>query len=109
MVLAQQGLMGNVQSTVDLTYLADTVILLRYFEAKGALKQALSVVKKRTGNHERTIREMKVCKGGIHLGNPLSDLQGVLTGVPSFINGQNAIEVNVPHEAKYQTGRSSKD
>jgi circadian clock protein KaiC len=56
MVLAQQGLVGMIQSAVDLTYLADTVVLLRYFESRGALRQALSVIKKRSGNHERTIR-----------------------------------------------------
>ncbi len=84
MVLAQQGLIGTMHSAVDLTYLADTVILWRYFEARGSLRQALSVVKKRSGNHERTIREIKVDKGGIHVGSPLKDFQGVLTGVPSF-------------------------
>jgi circadian clock protein KaiC len=84
MVLAQQGLVGSMQSTIDLTYLADTVILSRFFEARGEVKQALSVIKKRSGNHERTIREMWVGKDGIQLGKPLRELQGVLTGVPSF-------------------------
>jgi circadian clock protein KaiC len=84
MVLAQQGLVGSMTAAVDLTYLADTVILLRYFEARGAVKQALSVIKKRSGNHERTIREIKVGKKGIEVGKPLADMQGVLTGVPSF-------------------------
>jgi circadian clock protein KaiC len=87
MVLAQQGLVGNMQSTVDLTYLTDTVLLLRFYEARGEVKQALSVIKKRSGNHERTIREMRINKEGISLGEPLRDLQGVLTGVPAFING----------------------
>jgi hypothetical protein len=68
MVLAQQGLIGSMQSAVDLTYLADTVVLLRYFEARGELKQAVSVVKKRSGHHERSIREMKVGQGGIQVG-----------------------------------------
>ena len=84
MVLAQQGLIGTMNAAVDLTYLADTVILWRYFEARGSLRQALSVVKKRSGNHERTIREIKVDKGGIRVGKPLKEFQGVLTGVPSF-------------------------
>ncbi len=74
------------QSTVDLTYLADTVVLLRYFEARGVLKQAISVVKKRSGNHERNIREMRVDKGGVFVGQPLTDFQGVLLGVPSLHN-----------------------
>jgi len=85
MVLAQQGLVGNMQSSVDLTYLADTVVLLRYFEERGAVKQALSIIKKRSGNHERTIREIKVGKNGIEVGQPLTGLQGVLTGTPSFL------------------------
>ena len=84
MVLAQQGLLGSMQSIVDLTYLADTVVMLRYFESHGTIKQALSVIKKRSGNHERTIREMKVGKSGIEVGPPLTNLQGVLTGVPHF-------------------------
>ena len=65
MVLAQQGLIGQMQSTIDLTYLADTVVLWRYFESFGSVKQALSVIKKRSGDHERTIREIRVSKGGI--------------------------------------------
>jgi circadian clock protein KaiC len=85
MVLAQQGLIGAMQSTVELTYLADTVVLLRYFEAMGAVKQALSIIKKRSGNHERTIREIKMCKTGIEVSEPLVDMQGVLGGTPSFI------------------------
>jgi circadian clock protein KaiC len=85
MVLAQQGLVGVMQSTVDLTYLADTVVILRYFEIKGAVRQALSIIKKRSGNHERTIREIKVDKTGIHVGEPLQELHGVLTGVPSLL------------------------
>jgi len=96
MVLAQQGVVGNMQSAVDLTYLADTVILLRYFEILGAVKQAISVIKKRSGNHERTIREIKVGRDGIKVGEALSNLQGVLTGVPSLI------EMNHPSSRKSQ-------
>jgi circadian clock protein KaiC len=92
MVLAQQGLVGTMQSIVDLTYLADTVVLLRFYEARGALKQALSVVKKRTGNHERTIREIKITKGGIQMGKPLTGLQGVMTGVPSFHSPEDTVQ-----------------
>ncbi len=90
LVLAQQGLVGTMQSTVDLTYLADTVLLLRYFEARGTLRQAISVIKKRSGNHERTLREITISKSGIEVGNPLSDLQGVLTGVPTFLGSVNS-------------------
>ena len=70
---------------VDLTYLSDTVVLSRFFEARGELKQALSVVKKRSGNHERSIREMWVEKDGIRVGEPLREMQGVLSGTPSFM------------------------
>jgi circadian clock protein KaiC len=88
MVLAQQGLVGAMQSAVDLTYLADTVVLLRYFEARGAIRQAISVIKKRSGGHERTIREMKLsARDGIVLGEPLRDMQGVLSGIPTFGDG----------------------
>jgi circadian clock protein KaiC len=92
MVLAQQGLMGHMQSAVDLTYLADTVVIFRFFEERGGVKQALSVIKKRSGNHERTIREMKIGKNGIEVGQPLTNLQGVLTGVPSFVKDKKSEE-----------------
>ncbi len=85
-VYTQHGIMGAMKSTVDLTYLADSVIMFRYFEAKGTVRQAISVLKKRTGTHERTIREMRVTQGGIEVGEPLHDMQGVLTGVPVFLN-----------------------
>ncbi len=81
LVLAQHGVVGAMQADVDTTYLADTVILLRYFEAAGEVRQALSVVKKRTGRHERTIRELRL-EGGVRVGEPLRDFHGVLTGVP---------------------------
>jgi circadian clock protein KaiC len=69
---------------VDVSYLADTVLMLRFFEAAGAVRRALSVVKKRTGYHENTIREMRLSSEGITVGGPLSDFQGVLTGVPVY-------------------------
>jgi circadian clock protein KaiC len=90
MVLAQQGVVGTMQSTVDLTYLADTVVLLRYFESRGAVKQAISVIKKRSGNHERTIREIQITKNGMVVGDVLTNLQGVLTGIPSFVDAEKA-------------------
>lgn len=87
MVLAQQGLIGQMHSAVDLTYLADTVVLLRFFEAQGAVHQAISILKKRTGNHERTIREFSITKGGIRVGEPLKAFHGILTGVPTLSHG----------------------
>jgi circadian clock protein KaiC len=85
LVLAQHGLVGHMQSPVDLTYLSDGVLLLRFFEAFGELKRAISVIKKRTGEHEPTIREYRINGDGIRVGEPLRDFSGVLTGVPSFV------------------------
>lgn len=84
MVLAQQGLMGVMQSGVDLTYLADTVVLLRYFESRGEIRQAVSVIKKRSGNHERTIRQLRIGPDGIWVGEPLYEMHGVFSGIPKF-------------------------
>jgi circadian clock protein KaiC len=83
LVLAQHGMIGQMQTPVDTTYLADTVVLFRFFEAQGMVRQAVSVVKKRTGTHERTIRELRL-DGGIRVGEPLADFHGVLTGTPTY-------------------------
>jgi len=72
-------------SPVDTTYLADNVILFRFFEAAGTVRRAISVVKKRNGFHERTIRELDLNEGGIVIGEPLTDFHGVLTGVPTYL------------------------
>ena len=85
MTIAQSGLVGDMSSPVDVTYLADTVILLRYFEAMGQVRRAISVIKKRTGPHESTIREYSIGAAGLTIGEPLSDFHGILRGVPSFI------------------------
>ena len=83
MVVAQHGMLGaGMSAPVDLSYLSDTVIVLRYFEDEGALHVAASVLKKRSGSHERTIRELTMSKDGIRLGPPLREYHGVLTGVP---------------------------
>lgn len=82
---AHQGLIGASMNTpVDASYLADAVILLRYFEAKGEVRQAISVMKKRGSEHERTIREFRMSKRGLEVGEPLRDFRGILTGVPVF-------------------------
>lgn len=86
LTVAQHGLVGEMKSPVDLTYLADTVILLRYFEALGRVRRAMSVMKKRTGRHEDTIREYLIDKRGLTLGEPLTNFQGVLRGVPILRN-----------------------
>jgi circadian clock protein KaiC len=87
LTVAQHGLVGDMKSPVDVTYLADTVILLRYFEATGQVRRAVSIIKKRTGAHEDTIREYRISRTGITLGGPLSEFQGVLRGVPNFVGG----------------------
>ncbi len=84
LVVGQYGLVGSMQTPIDLSYLSDTVIMLRYFEAKGSVHQAISILKKRTGDHERTIREFRIGPGGLQLGQPLTGFHGVLTGVPVF-------------------------
>jgi circadian clock protein KaiC len=85
LVMAQHGLIGNMQSPTDVSYVADTVVLLRYFEALGRIRKAISVVKKRSGQHENAIRELVFTKKGVSVGAPLTDFVGVLTGVPRFV------------------------
>lgn len=85
LVLAQHGLIGHMQTPVDITYLADTVVMLRYFEAQGSVHKALSVVKKRTGIHEGTIRELHIKDTGITVGPPLKNFRGVLSGTPEIM------------------------
>jgi circadian clock protein KaiC len=87
LTVAQSGMMGDMKSPVDVTYLADSVIMLRFFEVRGSVKRAISVVKKRTGRHESTIREFWI-DGGLHVGEPLVDFQGVLRGVPLILSGE---------------------
>jgi circadian clock protein KaiC len=84
LVLAQQGLIGQMHSPLDLSYLTDTVVLLRYFEFHGAVRKAISVIKKRSGAHEETIREFRLSSNGIFVGPPLAEFHGVLTGVPTY-------------------------
>ncbi len=85
MTVAQHGLVGDMKTPVDVTYLADTVILLRYFEALGTVRRAMSVIKKRTGSHESTIREYRIGRRGLTIGDPLDGFQGVLRGVPIYV------------------------
>lgn len=88
LLMVQHGIVGNMlQGPVDASYLADTVLLLRYFEAMGEVRRAISVIKKRTGRHERTIRELHF-DDGIAVGEPLREFQGVLGGAPHFVGPQ---------------------
>lgn len=84
LVSTQHGFINVNQSSFEATYLADLVILLRYFEARGTVRQAISVIKNRSHDHERTIREFEVGRRGIRIGKPLAEFQGVLTGNPEF-------------------------
>jgi len=86
LTVAQHGLLGEMRAPIDLTYLADTVILLRYFEVLGEVRRAISVVKKRTSAHENTIREYEIHSRGISLGAPLTNFHGVLRGVPEIVD-----------------------
>jgi circadian clock protein KaiC len=88
MTVAQHGLVGDMKAPVDVTYLADSVILLRYFEAMGEVRRAISVIKKRTGPHEATIREYRIGGRGLTIGAPLVNFHGVLRGVPVY-NGNS--------------------
>ena len=92
MTVAQHGLVGDMRAPVDVTYLADTVILLRYFEALGNVRRAISIIKKRSGHHETTIREFNLSSVGLTLGEPLDAFQGVLLGVPTYTGKQTALQ-----------------
>ncbi|HTL48977.1 MAG TPA: ATPase domain-containing protein [Verrucomicrobiae bacterium] len=91
LVMAQHGVMESMSSPADITYLADAVIMLRYFEFQGQIKKAISVIKKRTGAHENTIREYLIGAEGLRLGEPLNEFQGVLTGCPTFVGSQKSM------------------
>jgi circadian clock protein KaiC len=83
LTMAQAGLIGaNMSSPVDVSYLADTILLFRYFESAGSVKKAVSVLKKRAGAHEDSIRELKLSKGVLDVGAPLHDMHGILSGLP---------------------------
>jgi circadian clock protein KaiC len=91
MTVAQHGLVEDMRTPVDITYLADTVVLLRYFEALGEVRRAISIIKKRTGSHESTIREYRISSIGLTIGAPLSGFQGVLRGVPHYHGESNPL------------------
>ena len=89
MVLAQMGMIGAMQTPVDVSYLADNILVLRYFEARGEVRQAISMIKKRSGAHEHTIRELRLGPDRIWLGEPLKNFQGVLSGIPAIVGQPN--------------------
>ena len=87
-VLTQHGLVGNVYEDIEISYLADTVLLMRFFEAGASLRRAISALKKRSGAHELTIRELRIGPDGLHIGEPLTGFKGVLSGTPDFMESQ---------------------
>ncbi|HTM55358.1 MAG TPA: ATPase domain-containing protein [Pirellulales bacterium] len=91
MVLAQHGLFGRMETSIDLTYLTDTVVVVRFFEAMGTVKKAISVVKKRSGKHETAIRELNIDQQGVRVGKTLADFQGILSGTPLYRGPQEAM------------------
>ena len=93
LIMAQHGIVGSsISSPIDLSYLADTVVLMRYFEADGAVRKAISVVKKRSGAHEDTIREFRMgAPDGIEIGKPLTGFRGILTGVASYVDAPETL------------------
>ncbi len=92
LIVAQHGIVGSHMATpLDVSYLADTVVLLRFFEAQGMVRRALSIMKRRTGPHESTIREFTIGPTRLHVGKALAEFQGVLTGVPHYIGGQERL------------------
>jgi circadian clock protein KaiC len=99
LTVTQTGMVGHMASPVDTTYLADNVILFRYFEAGGSVRRAISIVKKRNGQHERTIRELDMNESGIVIGDPLTDFHGILTGVPTYVGKSSPLD-GTPRDAK---------
>lgn len=91
LILAQQGIVGNVDNPVDLSFLSDTVVVLRFFEAGGTVRKAISVIKKRTGTHELAIREYQLFPEGMRVGPPLLQLRGVLSGLPTYSGPQEPL------------------
>jgi circadian clock protein KaiC len=94
MVVAQHGLMVGGMSELDVSYLADTVLLFRYFEAHGEIRQAVSVFKKRTGIHQRTVRELRITESGVKIGEPLVGFRGIMTGTPEYVGETQMIGQN---------------
>jgi circadian clock protein KaiC len=98
LVAPQHGFVGPLASNIDVSYLADTVILTRYFEAGGAVHNALSIMKQRSASHEKTIREFSIGTGGIHVGPPLAQFHGVLTGVPRYTGMASELLADPHHD-----------
>jgi circadian clock protein KaiC len=94
-VVAQHGFLGPDMQSFDVSYLADTVLLLRYFEAEGEILQAISVLKKRAGLHERTLRQLQISEEGLVVGEPLRGFRGIMTGVPQYHGTESMLDSSV--------------
>jgi circadian clock protein KaiC len=92
LIMAQHGLVGDTQAPIDVSFLADTIILLRYFEAEGEVRKAISVLKSRSARHETTIREYQLLDRGIRVGAAIRAFQGVLTGVPVYVGSSSSLQ-----------------
>jgi circadian clock protein KaiC len=92
LVMAQSGVLGEGEiAPVDISYLADAVLILRHFEAEGHIRRALSVIKKRHGAHEATIRELRISAAGVEVGEPITAFGNILSGTPTFVGSQRAL------------------
>ena len=91
LLLAQHGLMGPMQTPLDISYLSDAVLILRYFEAEGRVHRAISVVKKRSSAHEDAIREFRLTSEGVKVGPPLTQFHGILSGTPNYRGGEHPL------------------
>lgn len=91
MILGQHGVTGDLRSDVDISYLADTLMLLRFFEAKGTVRKSMAVIKTRTSDHERSIREFSIDSAGIRIGQPLTAFEQILSGNPRYANGADTL------------------
>lgn len=91
LILEQHGVIGPMETPIDISYLADSVLMLRYFEAGGRVRRAISVVKKRSNQHEDAIRELRLTSAGIRVGPPLTEFTGILSGTPTYLGGQSPL------------------
>jgi circadian clock protein KaiC len=96
LTVAQHGMIGDMKQTINVTYRADSTIMLRYFEALGRVRRAMSAVKKRTGSHEDTIREFRITTRGMEIGPALHEFQGVLRGIPTYVGGSAPLMQSEP-------------
>ena len=96
MILGQHGVTGDLRSDLDISYLADTMMMLRFFEADGEVRKSIAVIKTRTSDHERTIRELRIDGGGIVIGAPIRGFSGILSGTPVLVGTENDQMATVP-------------